>query len=275
MLRVALPGHPGIWKKPERRQPLLAGLGRHRKIALLGGASTIKPAPWWDPTWELWAHASCRALCKREPDVFFDLHPPELWKDPKKKFWDPSYYEWLKQNHVPIYMQTTHKDIPSALKYPFETMITEFPRGYMTNTLAYMVALALMEGVTHLGIFGCNYGADSEYGPQRGSAEYWLGVAEGRGVQVLIPPGCDLLNKPSLLYGYESHPHGKRDPSYSFVMPKSVADLERKAAKDAEAPPPLVPIDAPNVPPLRDIGVPPALDKAGPWIQETHEPLGV
>ena len=62
-----------------------------------------------------------------------------------------------------------------------------------------MIALALTEGVTHLALYGCHYSNDSEYAIQRGCAEYWCGVAEGRGVTVCIPPTCDLLNFPEEL----------------------------------------------------------------------------
>lgn len=244
-------------RPPVPRRATFAGVGRLRKIGFLGGARSLQYAPWHDPTWELWAHASCRHLCKRDPDIIFDLHPPELWRDPKKKTWDPKYATWLTSNRIPIYMQDVYDDVPGSMRYPFETMITEFPRGYMTNHLAYMTALALMEGVTHIGVFGCDYDTNSEYGPQRGSAEYWLGVAEGRGVTVLIPPRCDLLNKPHLLYGYESHPNGIRDKSYSFSIGPLTLGGKSAQAQGQD----LVPASHPNAPKLRNIGQPPALDR--------------
>lgn len=241
-------------RPPVPRRAPFAGVGRLRKVACLGGAKSLHYTPWHDQTWELWAHASCRHLCKRDPDVLFDLHPPELWRDPKKKNWDPKYYQWVTRNRVPIMMQEVYEDVPASIRYPFETVITEFPRGYMANHLAYMVALALMEGVTHIGIFGCDYNTNSEYGPQRGCAEYWLGLAEGRGVHVQIAPHCDLLSKPSLLYGYESHPNGIRDKSYSFA----IGPLKAGGAAQLPSGEPLMPAADPHVPPLRDIGVPPA-----------------
>jgi hypothetical protein len=238
----------------------MAGLGRLRKIACLGGGHTLQYAPWHDLTWELWAHSSCRHLCKRDPDILFDLHPPALWRDATKKNWDPKYAEWIQTNRIPMLMQEVYPDAPASMKYPFAQMVTEFPRGYMTNQVSYMIALALMEGVTHIGMFGCDYRTGTEYGPQRGSAEYWLGVAEGRGVQVMLPPGCDLLNRPHLMYGYESHPNGKRDPSYSFTIgPLSAGG---KSAVDVGQ---LIPVSAKDAPPLRDIGVAPdptAFDRA-------------
>lgn len=243
-----------VTTQPPARPCPRAPTGQLRKIAILGGANTIRFAPFRDLTWELWSHASCRDRCRREPDVFFDLHPPELWRDPVKKRWDPGYLAWLTRNHVPIYMQERYPDVPSSLRYPFETMITEFPRGYMTNSSAYMIALALMSGVTHLGVYGCHYEAKGEYGPQRGSMEYWLGVAEGRGVHVLIPPTCDLLNRPSLLYGYQSHPGGKRDKSYSAavcpVPPKTGTTIPVPEPVAAPGLPPLVMVSDPACPPL-------------------------
>lgn len=252
---------------PAARAVPRAPIGQQRKIAILGGASTIRFAPFNDLSWELWSHASCRDRCRREPDVFFDLHPPELWRDPVKKKWDPGYLKWLTRNHVPIYMQDRYEDVPASIRYPFEQMITEFPRGYMTNSAVYMVALALMQGATHLGIFGCHYQAKSEYAAQRGSMEYWLGVAEGRGVHVLIPPTCDLLNRPSLLYGYQSHPNGKRDPSYTADVIVPVGAKEAVAAepitKDDGDTVKLFSLDDPKCPPLVQIDIePPALERA-------------
>jgi hypothetical protein len=238
---------------PHRATPR-GPIGQTRKIAILGGASTIRFAPFDDMSWELWSHASCRDRCRRAPDLLFDLHPKDLWANPKKKAWDPGYLKWLKRNHIPIYMQERYAEVPASIRYPFETMITEFPRGYMTNQSAYMIALALMSGVTHLAVYGCHYQAKSEYWSQRGSMEYWLGVAEGRGVQVLIPPQCDLLNNPPLLYGYESHPDGKRHGSYdthSRELTPGVKPTDAAAQDPTKTGPvDLLPLDDPKCPPL-------------------------
>lgn len=259
-------------RPPAPRRAPLAGVGRLRKIAMIGGGESIQYVPWQDPTWETWVHASCRHLCKREPDLLWDLHPPELWRDSKKKTWDPKFYDWIKTNRVPIMMQQVYPDVPASIKYPFEQVITEFPRGYMTNHVAYMIALALQEGVTHIGLFGCDYHMGSEYGPQRGCAEYWLGVAEGRGVHVQLPPKCDLLNKPSLLYGYESHPNGVRDPSYSFTIgPMRVrGNAEAKPTVNGEGAD-LISVNDPKCPALRDMGIAPNPNGFEDYIKQAQQ----
>lgn len=177
-----------------------------RKIALLGSHShSLAACPWTDPTWELWGHSSCRAWYKRELDRYFDLHPEACWQRANRK--GSTYIPWLKQNTVPIYMQERRAEFPASVRYPKERILLEFGgvRRYFKNHAAWMIALALSEGVTTLALFGINYGHVSEYEMQRGSAEYWLGVLEGRGVRVILPDECTLLAEPKGLYGYESH----------------------------------------------------------------------
>ena len=177
-----------------------------RKVGLIGShMPSLTDCPWKDQSWELWAHASSRSFYKREPDVFFEMHSRERWIRSGKK--GSSYFKWLQRNTVPMYMQKRHEDIPAAIEYPLGRVLQEFAQGrpYFTNTIAYMIALALTEGVTHLGLWGVNYSAQSEYGIQRGCAEYWLGRAIQADVHVILPEQCSLLKEPALLYGYESH----------------------------------------------------------------------
>ena len=100
-------------------------------------------------------------------------------------------------------MQAQYKSVPQSIRYPKERILAEY-RRYITSQTGWMIALALTEGVTHLGFFGIHYAHKDERGWQLACAEYWIGVAEGRGVQIVIPPGSPLLHN-TRLYGYESH----------------------------------------------------------------------
>lgn len=201
-------GRPSVRVIPQRRRlteasPLIpqptAGLGRLRKIALIGSAQSIECAPWFDPTWEIWAHATCQRDCRRV-DRYFDLHP---WKWISEKP-VPGYLAWLKTLTTPIYMQRHFAEVPASLRYPKERVMAEYPR-YFTSHAAWMIALALSEGVTHLGFFGIHYALDEEHKKQRAGCEFWMGVAIGKGVQIVNPEGSPLLREPGWLYGYESH----------------------------------------------------------------------
>lgn len=188
-----------------------------RKVALCGSHSeSLADAPWTDPSWEFWGHASSRAWYRRRMDRYFDLHPKACWTRGGKK--GDVYPKWLARNTVPIYMQDQFPEVPASVKYPKGRILLEFgdARHYFTNHAAWMIALALTEGVNVIGLFGINYSTEGEYVRQRGSAEYWLGRAAQAGVRVVLPEQCSLLAEPALLYGYESHDYttGQLKPEY-------------------------------------------------------------
>ena len=220
-----------------------------RKIALCGSYSTsLADAPWSDPSWEFWGHASSRAWYKRPMDRYFDLHPKACWSRGGKK--SASYPRWLAKNTVPIFMQKHFAEVPASRPYPKGQILAEFGdmRPYFTNQVAWMIALALTEGVTTLGLFGINYSTESEYMRQRGSCEFWLGRAVERGVRIILPEQCTLLQEPALLYGYESHDEetGKLKAEYKakkFEDERTIKPLEPgQVVKLAQPPKDLVPL---------------------------------
>lgn len=242
--------------------PSFAGLGRQRKIAILGNHRTIAHAPWDDGSWELWAHTSSSFVVRRTPDRYFDLHPKVWWE--AEGSWKKGYKAWLAQLQTPIFMQEKFAAVPASIRYPKERILAEF-RRYFTSQTAWMIELALTEGVTHLALYGIAYEHYTEYATQRAGAEYWLGFAEGRGVQIVLPEGTPICRFPSKLYGYESHEGGVLQDEYKW-SPKVTADKANKSG-------PLIDVTDPTVPPLRDLGEPIAEDRsklfdAPPMAQE-------
>lgn len=211
--------------EPRRRPPYF----RTKKIAIVGCTESKVHTPWFDPTWTVICHPSAKADAQREPDWWMDLHPPGNFT--KGKDWAPDYYQWLKTLQTPIFMQKDWPEIPAAVAFPKQRILAEV-RPYFTNHCAWMIALAMTEGVTHVGLFGCEYKHEFERGKQRGSLEYWLGRFEGAGGHVVLAPGCSLLADPKQLYGYESHDdEGRLIDAYRTPALKKAAE---KFAKEAE-----------------------------------------
>lgn len=242
---------------PDRARPPFF---RTKKLAIIGCTASHAFAPWGDPTWTIASHASAKNFCQREPDWWFDMHRPECFKASKRFY--KKYYDWLKHQKTPIFMQENYAEIPAAVRYPRERILSEF-RPYFTNHVAWMIALALTEGVTHLGLYGCQYKADSEYGVQRESCVYWLGRFEGAGGTVILPPLYNnLLTTPKELYGYESHDaKGQLVPSYA-VAPTVKTDTKASAGLKLLAPG--------EVPCHANLGVPIAWERSGFTQPQVH-----
>ena len=214
------PVHQQVGGTAYRRPPFF----KTKKLGLLGCTENVKDAPFYDPSWTLASHTAARSLpsVKREPDWYFDLHRKECFTQERKP-WNSKYYTWLKNLQTPIFMQENWPEIAMSVRYPLERVLQEY-RAYFTNHCAYMVALAMMEGVTTIGLWGCQYGIESERHVQRGSLEYWLGRFEQNGGQVILPVRKNtLLSMPSKLYGYESHDEfGKLTGDYARMIPNKV-----------------------------------------------------
>lgn len=205
------------------------------KVALLGGVkSTLRHAPFADPSWAIWSHNSVPLSSVRRVDRWFDLHPPHCFQTPVKC--GRHYYDWLKRLTVPVYMQKHYPEIPASVQYPRERIQAEWPLVPFGSQTAWMIALALSEGATHIGLYGIHYQHASEYAEQRANAELWVGVALGRGVHVVIPEGAPLAREPQDLYGYESHTPEKyaaRKAAMAAIKAQTQAATRAKVVADA------------------------------------------
>lgn len=236
-----------------------------KKLALLGSTQSLQYTPWFDPSWTLAAHPCCRGACKREPDWYFDLHPPSCFRQ-ERKSWMAKYYSWLKAIQTPIFMQEDWPDVPMAVRYPLERVEAEFAnsvtgRIYATNHCAYLIPLAMMEGVTTIGLFGCQYSSDAEHSVQRDSLTYWLGRFEQWGGRIVVPKKYNsLLSQPRGLYGYESHDgEGKLKPEWRGHNTPTVT---KATVSGGETKHPLRLIGARDLPTLP---VPEGYEPPNPW----------
>lgn len=201
-MNVRIPGAPRL----AAVRPVPVGPGRPRKVGLIGGAvKSLARAPWLDPSWSFWAHASVfQSIPHMRADRLFDPHPKNVFAVARKNGFK-DYYGFLKTCPTPVYMQEHYEDIPASVRYPLELVQQQWPGIPIASTGAMMVALALLEGVTELGLWGIDYQHDSEYEDQRANMELWVGIAIGSGVRVVIPDNSPLCHEPKLIYGYETH----------------------------------------------------------------------
>lgn len=172
-----------------------------RKIAILGYAPSVRLAPWNDPTWELWC-LNDMPWTQPRCDVLFEIHRPEVIK--AEGHWDK-----LKALTIPIYMQERYPEIPTSIKYPLDYVQQRYTvpgrdRAFLTCSASQMLAVAVDSVPTPaaISLFGVDMLMDNEFGWQRPSCEFWLGVCVGRNIALTLQPQTDLLNT-RFIYGYE------------------------------------------------------------------------
>ena len=197
-----------------------------KKLCILGTAQTLKEAP-INEDYEFWALNDMYDVVPVDKiSRWFEIHRWEFIKEHISKRTNSPYAERLAQLKMPIYMQEQHSEIPTSVKYPLETLIEHFGRRFFNSTIDYMLALAIYEGYQDISIYGVHMSYMEEYGEQRPSCLYWLGVAEGKGIKIHIPDDSDLL-KSYWLYGYED----KKRKDLEIKGNARLKELERQSAE--------------------------------------------
>jgi hypothetical protein len=171
---------------------------KRKKVALVGFATnSLHQVPWDDPEFEIWGLNQGAQNCKRRADRWFEMHSPEFTADLR----DPAYIPWLRDLTIPVYMIEVQDEYPTSMRYPIEDAIHFAGRDYFTSSIAYMLALAAMEGFEEIHLYGINLAIGDEYFYEKPCAEWWLGLLEGKGIKVFVPRASSLL-KQYLRYGY-------------------------------------------------------------------------
>lgn len=185
-------------------------------VMILGFApDSLKCAPLDDQTIDIWALNELyldRPKIALRASAWFQLHG---YEPPKIR--DANQVKNLSMLKCPIIMWRRHPGIPNSIEYPLDEVLDQFDiygqgmaidqpdirdRAYFTNTISWMIALAIKMGYKDIQIYGVNMAQDQEFQHQRPSCEFLLGWARGMGIKIYKPPVSDLLLSP-FLYGYD------------------------------------------------------------------------
>ena len=225
-----------------------------KKVAIVGYTPHRRMAPWQDHDWEIWTLN----------DLYTQLQPTEIVQDPTRHrhfqlhAWDeqhrpdpvrtdsPNMPYSIDADHVrhlkeyvdrgvKVYLVEARPEVPGAIPFPRAELKAWLVKegiypSYFTNAISWQIAYAIMEGFEEIGVYGVDMmqagGKGSEYGFQRPSCEYYLGVAAGRGIKVIVPDQSDLL-KSAFDYGIEADSAYRRKLMYELDNTlQAIAQLE-------------------------------------------------
>lgn len=181
---------------------------RKTKVAILGFVQHFKQAPFDDPSFEIWGLNELYQFIPRW-DRWFEIHDRKLYENDRNR--TSEHIAKLRAMTCPVYMHQHWDDIPNSVPYPLQQVCEAFPNPcptampYLTNSITYEILLAVLEGFQEIHCYGVDMSHSTEYGSQRPSCEWAIGIAQGRGIKVYLPAESDLL-KTNFLYGYQVEP---------------------------------------------------------------------
>lgn len=156
------------------------------KVAIVcGSPSSEMLAPFEDKSWEIWVLGNRIDHYKgKRVTRIFEVHN-NLSEHPNIT----KYVDYLSNQDAPIVTgETWPKPTQNAVPYPYRAVQELYGSLYLTSSPAYMIAYALLDGATEIGLYGVDLSvSDHEYFWQRPCVEAWIGFAKGRGVKVTIP----------------------------------------------------------------------------------------
>lgn len=223
---------PGVrWDHPAASAPVILDADRaeidwrgRTKLAIVGFATSSRDdAPFDDPEWVI---LGLNQLYRHIPraDAWMEIH--SNWNEHVVEGTD--HFGWLASAPIPIFMMERVPGIPNSVRYPIERAVTEFS-DYFTSTIAFAVALGILEGFKEIGIYGVDLIVGEEYFHQKACAEYLIGFANGRGITMRLPK-LSALCKSLYRYGYQLGPDwGPMTPSAVAKRLESLKNDHRKA----------------------------------------------
>lgn len=194
-------------RKPRTKKPAQSGYPPRLKdkVAIVGFAPHRDQAPFGDPDFELWGLNRLHVMMPGAPfDRWFEIHNLDAYHPEA----DADHYKFLAQFPGPIYLRPQDVGrfpVPNGVALPLGRIMEDF-HPYFNNSIAYELAMAIGMGFSEIHLYGVDMAQDTvlqaEYAFQRPSCEFFLGIAVGRNIKVVLPSGSDLLIT-SHLYGIE------------------------------------------------------------------------
>ena len=117
------------------------------------------------------------------------------------------------QRHIPLYSIKKYDWLANSVEFPIQDIIEEFGVMYFSDSLCYMIAMAIYSGATTIHTWGLNLHSVTRDFRERYCVEFWLGIAIGRGIELEIHEPSALLktNEDNQMYGYDCYFHYDND----------------------------------------------------------------
>jgi len=109
--------------------------------------------------------------------------------DPRGSFFndDMNLFENLNKIGMPVYTIGVFKPLINNAQIPITEILDEFKVGFFLNVIAWMIATVILQNPKTIDMYGVDMRPDAggeAYVNEKGSVEFWCGVAMGRGIPI-------------------------------------------------------------------------------------------
>lgn len=171
---------------------------KKRKIAIVGTArSSVLDAPYDDETWEIWT-LGCNVEKERRITKLFEFHTQHVLESAGS--WN-GLFPYLEKFGKDVIIGHPNQLLPDATPFPLDELVKKFGR-YFTSSIAYMIAYAIHQEPDVIGLWGIDMLGEEEYGNQRPCCEYFLGIARGMNIPIIMADESPVL-RAERLYAFE------------------------------------------------------------------------
>jgi len=167
-----------------------------RKVAIVVRAATHQLAPWKNTEWEIWG---VPWISYPRISRFFEVHEETYYTGPDELRDGMAAQNAERWPDVPVYCPASRAHaFKKPVRYPLKGILECLPIQFLEDSVAHMIACAIYEGVDELGLYGVHmmperHAQMGAYFFHRPSVTYLVGLAQGRGIKVTIPPGSPLF----------------------------------------------------------------------------------
>jgi len=207
-----------------------------KSVVIVGYAYSINEVDWKADA-EIWIMNDMYDFVPRY-DRLFDIHSDESIINRVSRREKLNHFEALTVLDKPIYMQRVWSEIPNSVRFPLEEIKQKYYREamgdkiFLTCTAAHMIALAIYEGFEEITLLGIDEAIDTEYEIEMPSVLYWLGKADGHGININVSQ-CSPLLKGYFVYGYEDQ-EKKKVVTYIDGEISRIESIKQRAIQQQE-----------------------------------------
>ena len=100
---------------------------------------------------------------------------------------DADFVENINKLGIPVYTTHDYKVINNRALIPLNEIMNKWDIGFFLNVISYLIATAILQEPKQIDLYGVDMRPDAgteTYINEKGSVEFWCGIARGMGIKV-------------------------------------------------------------------------------------------